>query len=239
MHVLDLLKVETPWKPSGQVHRQSLDERGSVLGPLLFRLLELDSAASGQPVRGGNGGVHRRGSRVPGRIDDLRHVSRDGLVGALCSPNEATFFTDLSSTLSNVDCAFARRERRRCCLDASGQGDVYSQPFRLHQDSASIWSSARSVSGRDSVSGAARLFLAACSSSRVKRRRRRSSASGAGLEKTRTVPNSEATPSGLPRLLSLSLSFISLCLIAPVKRESAPDCHRRRQGTEALADGQV
>ena len=58
VHVLDLLKVETPWKPSGQVHRQSLDERGSVLGPLLFRLLELDSAASGQPVRGGNGGVH-------------------------------------------------------------------------------------------------------------------------------------------------------------------------------------
>ena len=138
-----------------------------------------------------------------------------------------------------AECPLAHRERRRCSLDASGQGDVFRYPFRLHQASASIWSPGRSVSERDSISGAARLFLAACSSSRVKRRRRRSSASGAGLEKTLTVPNSEASPLGLPRLLSLSLSFISLCLIAPVASESALCCHHRRHRSEAYAAGQV
>ena len=79
-HVLDVLTGEAAVEPSGQVLRQSLDERGSVLGPLLARLLELDDAASDQPVRGGHGGVHRADCRFPGRVDDLRHVPEDCLV---------------------------------------------------------------------------------------------------------------------------------------------------------------
>ena len=198
-HVLDVLTGEAAPKPLRQVRSQPFNERSPVLGPFLPRLLELDDAMPNQPIGGGHGGVHRTGGRVSGRVDDLRHVSKDGLVGGVVP----------------VECPFARREQRRRVLGAPAQADVDWKRFQVHQTSASMWSPARSASGGESVAGAACLSLAACSSSRVKRRRSRSSASGAGLEKTLTTPNSEASSTGLLRLSCLPLPFISLYLVGP------------------------
>ena len=164
-HVLDVLTGEAAPKPLRQVRSQPFNERSPVVGPFLPRLLELDDAMPNQPIGGGHGGVHRTGGRVSGRVDDLRHVSKDGLVGGVVL----------------AECPVARGERRRRVLGAPAQADVDWKRFQVHQTSASMWSPARSASGGESVAGAACLSLAACSSSRVKRRRSRSSASGAGL----------------------------------------------------------
>ena len=82
-HMLDVLTGEAASKPLRQVRRQPLNQRGSILSPLLPRLLELNDAMTDQPIRGSHGRIHRTDGRFPGGINDLRHFSEDGLIGSI------------------------------------------------------------------------------------------------------------------------------------------------------------
>ncbi len=90
MALLQELEREHGRKGAAAVLGQPLGQRRPALAPVFSRLLELDDAAPDQPIGGGHGGVDRAGGGLPGRVDDLRHVSADGQVGCVmaerCAP---------------------------------------------------------------------------------------------------------------------------------------------------------
>ena len=79
-HVLEILMKVTVSKSLRQIHRQLCLERGTVFSSLCPRMLRFHEATTNQPIRGGCGGIHRLGRRVPGRVDYLRYNAKDGCI---------------------------------------------------------------------------------------------------------------------------------------------------------------
>jgi hypothetical protein len=77
---LKILTGESATESRLQVQGESLDERRSVSGSLLARLLELDDMLSDEPVGSGHDGIHRTGGGASGGIDDAGHLTEDGSV---------------------------------------------------------------------------------------------------------------------------------------------------------------
>ena len=82
-HLLEILTREPATEPLRQINGESLDERGSIRGSLLTRLLKLDDVLPDHPVSGSHGRVHRTDRRLPGGIDDPGHISENGVVSTV------------------------------------------------------------------------------------------------------------------------------------------------------------